>query len=187
MAVSPTTSYSFFPNIYNQDWFFIMGMGDGLRVAVTGVMKQQQYDPFEDSDRARREEFGDCLAEGLFWLLDHGLPLKRADVDHWMGFLGRRAFFIGCLSDEIAKGKLDQAETERIQASLATAWNTLKEIDSRLCVEYVDRWRRDLNTWRLFLAERPVSLDGGLDDALEYVRWHGVVRSSVLWPTSLQW
>jgi hypothetical protein len=185
MAVSPTTSYSFFPNIYNQDWFFIMGMADELRVAVTGLMKQQGYNPFEDPDRARREELGDCLAEGLFWLLDHGLPLNRADVDHWRAFLGRRAFFIGCLSDEIANRKLDQAQAERIQASLATAWNTLKKIEPDLCVEYVDRWRTDRDTWRSFLDERPVSLEGGLSAALEYARWDGVISSSVPWPTSL--
>lgn len=187
MAVSPISNRSFFPDIYNQDWFFILGTGDKLRIAVTGLMKQKRYDPFEDPDRARREEFGDCLAEGLFWLLDNGRPIQHADMAHWRSFLYRRELFLSYLRSRVTEREFDQAATERIQACLARSRETLGKIKAEFCAAYVEHWQTDLRAWKLFLEERPVSLNGGLGAALEYVRWDGVATSSVPWPTSLQW
>jgi hypothetical protein len=55
-------------------------------------MAQTPYDPFIDPFRARYEEFGDCLGEGLFALLDDGHPVSAAlDADYWRAFLADRA------------------------------------------------------------------------------------------------
>ena len=46
-----------------------------------GHAKQAEYDPFANPDRARREEFGDLLAEGLYALMggeDPSVPFERA-------------------------------------------------------------------------------------------------------------
>jgi hypothetical protein len=70
LAVDATSVSSFFPDVYNEDWFFLLD-GDRLRPsAITGSVTQKPYDPYANVARARSEEFGDCLAEGVFWLLD---------------------------------------------------------------------------------------------------------------------
>ena len=61
---------SFFPDIYNDDWFFLLGDKRIQSVAITGKVRQYPYDPFRTPDRARGEELGDVLAEGIYWLLD---------------------------------------------------------------------------------------------------------------------
>ena len=94
MAVAPTRTRSFFPANYNDDWFYILGEAQPPRVAVTGRMRQKKFDPFAKAERAHGEEFGDTLAEGLFWLLDDQLSLERADKEYWDSFLHRRARFI---------------------------------------------------------------------------------------------
>jgi hypothetical protein len=183
MAVSIKLDCSFFPNIYNQDWFFILGLGESPRIGVTGSMKQRWYDPFEDPDRARREEFGDCLAEGLFWLLDDGQSLKHADLGYWREFIDRRKLFLEYLSSRVNEREFDHTAIAQIRASLARSQEVLAEIQPEFCVEYVERWRSDRDTWRSFLEQRPASLCGGSDAALEYLGWGAVIKSSVPWPT----
>ncbi|WIV53042.1 hypothetical protein [Amycolatopsis nalaikhensis] len=56
LAVGEAAFGSFFPNIYNEDWFFLL---DGRRLrptAVTGTAMQRPYDPYRDPRRARGEE-----------------------------------------------------------------------------------------------------------------------------------
>src|SRR5215475_14013284 len=57
LAVAATRSTSFFPDIYNEDWFYLLDAnGKGLQsVAVTGEVCQYRYDPFRNPDRARSE------------------------------------------------------------------------------------------------------------------------------------
>ena len=67
LVVELNRAGSFFPDIYNDDWFFLLDGHKSLQpVAVTGQVIQYPYDPFRNPDRARTEEFGDVLAE---WML----------------------------------------------------------------------------------------------------------------------
>ena len=44
---------SFFPHVYNEDWFFLLG-DKGLRsTAIAGRAKQERYDPYYTRSRAR--------------------------------------------------------------------------------------------------------------------------------------
>jgi hypothetical protein len=166
LAVSPTGTRSFFPDIYNQDWFFLLGDGQPPRVAVTGRMRQKVFDPFADPDRARREELGDCLAEGLYWLLDDRLPLKRAGVEHWRRFLEGRTRFIESLLSKIDQNdRAGQRETR--VASLEVALKTREHVTPTLCAEYVRRWHEDLGTWQRLTNDTPTGLD--LDAALQHL------------------
>jgi len=71
LAVVLSRNHSFFPKIYNEDWFYLLDAEKGLQpLAVTGAVRQSPYDPYRSPERARAEEFGDVLAEGVFWLLD---------------------------------------------------------------------------------------------------------------------
>jgi hypothetical protein len=180
LAVDPLARSSFFPNIYNQDWLFILGYGQPANVAITGQMSQREYDPFADSSRARREELGDCIGEGLYWLLDHGSHVDDADFVHWRDFIDRRAYFIDYLVRKVRRRDWADGREERIIASLRVARSTLAHVTPGLCASFVSRWQADLATWRRFVDERPVGL--GVEKALEELNWPGVVRSASPWP-----
>ncbi len=95
LTVQVKRSNSFFPDIYNEDWFFLLDGDKGIQpVARTGEVRQYPYDPFRNPDRARAEELGDVLAEGLYWLLDQGRSIMDADQAHWSWFLPKRKRFI---------------------------------------------------------------------------------------------
>jgi hypothetical protein len=94
-VVGTARSRSFFPDIYNEDWFYLLDAKMGLQpLAASGEAIQRPYDPFRTPDRARAEELGDVLAEGTFWLLDQGRSVADADEAHWAAFLNRRGRFI---------------------------------------------------------------------------------------------
>ena len=182
MAVNPTRTRSFFPDIYNEDWFFILGNGLPSNIAITGQMKQKRYAPFAVPDRARREELGDCLAEGLFWLLDHRLPFSHADIDHWRDFLSRRSYFIDVLIGRLRDLDVSHPNRQRMAASLATAQQTFAHINPSLCRDFIQRWMTDLDVWRSFIDVAPVGLGAG--KALEHLDWSGVVVSDHSWPAA---
>jgi hypothetical protein len=175
LAVSPRRTRSFFPKIYNQDWFFLIGESQPPRVAMTGTMFQKKYDPFVDPDRARSEEFGDSLAEGLYWLLDHHLPLDMADTVHWRDFLHRRVRFIDDLLGRLDHHFDGKALQKRLRA-LEAARRTCSLIEPEFCVDYLNSWRADLESWLQFIDDSPTGL--GIDRAIEYLGLSGVAHRS---------
>jgi hypothetical protein len=179
LTVSPQLTKSHFPNIYNQDWFFIIGHGR-IHVAASGRMWQAACYPFDDPDRARREEFGDCLAEGLYWLLDDGRSIEDADYDHWDEFLSRRALFIKTLIDEVKIGDWVPARKDRVLSCLDSAQWITRWVKPGLCVEFVRRWRCDVITWQGFLESHEVR--GRVNEALEDLGWLTVLASAREWP-----
>ena len=53
LAVDVKRNRSFFPNIYNEDWFFVLDAGKRLQqVATVGQVIQDPYDPYRP-ERAR--------------------------------------------------------------------------------------------------------------------------------------
>jgi hypothetical protein len=148
LAVGRQSFTSFFPNIYNEDWFFLL---DDTRLrpsAVTGRAIQAPYDPYRDTMRARSEELGDCLAEGLFRLLDNGQRLTAATAGYWGDFLSKRRLFI----DEVlqkAETALTGEEKARITAALKAARGRNLLIEPAMCVNYMRAWRADRRLWQL--------------------------------------
>ena len=61
----------FFPEQYNEDWFFFSRLTARRDLAHVGYATQAPYDPFADPVRAQQEEFGDLLAEGLYALFEN--------------------------------------------------------------------------------------------------------------------
>jgi len=175
LALRPRRICSFFPNVYNQDWLFLLGAGQSPRVAVTGLMKQKEYDPFAHPNRARSEEFGDCLAEGLYWLLDNGQTPDQADERHWRNFLDHRRTFISHLLKKVAQ-RPDTAEQRKWQESLRASEATCALIDPRLCTKYVSLWRSDLEKWRASIALMPDRL--GLEKALAHLGWPALLSNA---------
>jgi len=157
LAVELERSTSFFPDIYNDDWFFLLDGDKRLQpTSVTGQVVQYPYDPFRGPERARAEELGDVLAEGIYWLLDQGRPIADADRGHWGRFLKRRARFI---EDVLAMVRADDAlgphEKDRRIAALKGALGRLALITPGLCESYLRAWAADRRQWQRHVGRLP--------------------------------
>ncbi|HUQ58490.1 hypothetical protein [Lentzea sp.] len=152
LAVHTRETSSFFPNIYNEDWFFLLN-GEKLRpTAVTGVAVQKPYDPFADDERARMEELGDVLAEGLYWLLDEDRPLGDANAGFWSRYLSMRQDFIRETVDMVRQTERNSERRARKVSSLTAALGRSRYIRPEWCEAYVQAWRADRKTWQDHVA-----------------------------------
>ena len=155
LAVHLERSNSFFPDIYNDDWFFLLDGDKGLQpTAVTGQVRQYPYDPFRSPERARAEEFGDVLAEGIYWLLDQDKSVLDADCGHWTRYLGKRRRFIDRVLNMVeADRALDAADKTRRIAALKGAKGRLALITPVLCESYLRAWAADRQSWQRHLQK----------------------------------
>ena len=165
LVVDTRRATSFFPDIYNEDWFFLLDGKSGLQpAAVTGRVVQYRYDPFRP-ERARSQEFGDVLAEGVYWLLDQQLSISDADEAHWATFLANRRHFIERVRAMVgSRPGLDHAEKARRDAALRASLVRLALITPQLCVDYLKAWQADQLAWWRHLDGLPREL--ALEEAL---------------------
>jgi hypothetical protein len=149
LAVDLKRSKSFFPDIYNDDWFFLLDGSKWLQpIAMTGQVTQYPYDPFRNPDRARAEELGDVLAEGTYWLLDQDRSFIEADQDHWRTFLAERCQFIEGVLAMVGKSALEPPEKARRIAALRGSLGRLALITPDLCEKYLRAWAIDRERWQ---------------------------------------
>ena len=94
---------SFFPNIYNEDWFFFSQEAADRKIAEVGTSRQLEYDPYRDPERAVKEEFGDLLAEGLYAHLDEKKDIPGADAAYWRDFKEIRKEFLRKVATSLAR------------------------------------------------------------------------------------
>ena len=155
LAVHLERSSSFFPDIYNDDWFFLLNGDKGIQpVGVTGAVRQWPYDPFRNPDRARAEEFGDVLAEGIYWLLDQGRSVTDADQAHWAKFLTKRKDFIERVLKMVEQdGTLESADRARRIAALKGSLGRLERITPEFCEKYLRAWAVDRQRWQRHLKQ----------------------------------
>jgi hypothetical protein len=155
LVVPGSRTLSFFPNIYNEDWFFLLDDDRLSPVAVTGKVTQKEYDPFRDASRARSEEFGDCIAEGVYALLDDGKKVHDADADYWRGYLEVRRRLIDDVLSRLPGAGLDAAERRRIVEALKGAQGRREFITPEMCVSYLRAWSADRKRWQTYLRRLP--------------------------------
>jgi len=168
LAVETSRTTAFFPDIYNEDWFYLLEERGLRRLAVTGEVWQAPYDPFRTPDRARAEELGDVLAEGVFWLLDEGKCVSDADdPQHWEMFLSKRRAFIEHVLELLPRAEVEPAERRRMAEALKAARGRLALIEPDLCVSYLKAWRADQKRWRAFVHRLPYKTSMG--DALRWL------------------
>ena len=197
MAVGMKRNRSFFPNIYNDDWFFVLDAGKRLQqVATVGQVLQYPYDPYRIR-RARAEEFGDVLAEGIFWLLDQGKPASEGDLGHWRDFLEHRKQFIQQVRSMVAsQTRIDPEERVRMEGALTAALGRCACITPELCVDYMkalatdqERWQRHIQQiWRQPKQSREEALSSltvrGEAPLTWYTTTSAAVRELVLKPAA---
>jgi hypothetical protein len=155
LVVHLERSDSFFPDIYNDDWFSLLDGDMGIQpVGITGKVRQYPYDPFRTPGRAREEELGDVLAEGIYWLLDQGGSIKDADRVHWTRFLGKRNQFIQRVLQMVEQdGTIEPAEQARRVAALKGSLGRLALITPDLCEKYLRAWLSDRLRWHRHLQK----------------------------------
>ena len=159
LAVELARSRSFFPDIYNDDWFFLLDGDRSLQsTAATGHVYQHPYDPFRTPERARGEELGDVLAEGLYWLLDQERSVMEADESHWSMFLARRSRFIRDILEMVEAAAIDGHEKDRRIAALRGSLGRLALITPGLCERYLAAWAADRRQWRRHVDLLPTRL-----------------------------
>jgi len=168
LSVGEAAFSSFFPNIYNEDWFFLL---DGMKLrpsAVTGTAIQKPYDPYRDARRARGEELGDTLAEGVFGLLDSHLGLAQASNAYWRDFLSDRRRIIRDTVKLVVDSPIEAAQKARMIDALKAAIGRSELITPELCVRYLRAWQEDCVRWRQRITElRRDHHDGsGVDHAV---------------------
>ena len=169
---------SFFPDIYNEDWFFFAREAASRQLRKVGKATQTEYDPYASPDRARCEEFGDLLAEGLFALIGQVDPSVRfrqqvqaADAAYWFRFIEARHDVITetmTLLGDVLERKGDNGRGSAALASLAAAQHQLDLIAPDDCVNFVDAWQDDLEEWQTFSSG--VNNVGSTRDAMDFLQ-----------------
>jgi hypothetical protein len=167
---------AFFPNIYNEDWFFFSEEAASQKIAQVGMSRQRKYDPYADPQRAVKEEFGDLLAEGLYARLDYARldahrDVPRVDVAYWTDFIQSRRDFLKRVAESLTRKLDDNLNRKKIREvhaaliSIGEARLQLERIDPELCQKFIDLWQADLAEWRRYLTKLPhfESIESALD------------------------
>jgi hypothetical protein len=183
LAVEVKRNCSFFPNVYNEDWFYMLDAEKRLQsVATVGEVLQYPYDPYLPG-RARMEEFGDVLAEGTFWLLDQGKTVADGDLAHWRDFLEERRRFIEQVRAMVgASAAIESGEQRRMAVALTAAHGRLRRITPQLCVDYLQAWAADQSRWQRHIQGVPCQPHKPKEGALRSLARKG--GTPLAWRTS---
>ena len=146
LAVNCFEQDGFFPEIYNEDWLFFYDDARSGGLGWPGQnARQLQYDPFQSTRRAERQEFGDVLAEGIYALLHLGADQEKATQDYWKTFLSARRRFLEEIIQRYDNAPLDKRV--KITDAVQTAKLRLMNIQPSTCENYLRAWRTDLSNW----------------------------------------
>jgi hypothetical protein len=128
---------------------------DRREVAAVGSVRQDFQDPFAELSRARDEEFGEVIGEGLIAWLHTGSLHSPLSEKYWAEFLRLRAAFI----ETVALGcrLSDHPDAARAGVALEIAESARRGLSPRVLADYVAAWWADRDSWRRFLTQ----LDAG--------------------------
>jgi hypothetical protein len=147
LGIASERRLSYFPDIYNEDWFFLLRHIHWVRrpgIAKVGEVSQRPYDPFE-AERSRYEEFGDVLAEGLLarrHLHRYGWQTRR----YWQSFLDARGTLLAGLLRDLPSSEVGQ-KGEAARRSVTAAQEQLQTISAETCVEFLRCFHEDVAKW----------------------------------------
>lgn len=160
LAVNTVGSFNFFPEIYNEDWLFFYDDALAGQLGSSGCSATQlPYDPFANPQKAKHQEFGDILAEGLYALLHKGAGPEFATRPYWREFIDTR----WSLLIELKKRAEAAGDGEMFRA-MESAITSLIYVQSQICTDYVRTWRDDLARWHRALSQ--VTRTSSIDNAL---------------------
>jgi hypothetical protein len=177
----------FFPDVYNEDWFFFGEAAARRRLVKAGEAHQKPYNPFAEPTRAETEEFGDLLAEGLYGLIEeHSAGSSFRQVTH----LAQERYWSSCIDVRCHDLEDTQARLEAFRArdtcsdsvsdaikSLEAALGRYKtgQINAERCAEFLEAWQRDISEWGRAYAR--INTLGSTRDAMDWLQlktWQSV-------------
>ena len=141
----PFEVYGFFPNIYNEDWIFMLPHILTRSVCSFGSIFQLPYNPFSDPNRAAFQEFGEIIAEGLYTLVSIKNYERRYEPQVWENEIIERRQTLISLKERLYNGEYRQV------IDIALKSNT--EITPMDCVTFIENWETDIAMWNRFLME----------------------------------
>jgi len=137
--------FGFFPQIYNEDWIFMLPHMEGGNICSLGSIRQEPYDPFGESSRPVFQEPGEIIADGLFALLACGRYADRLHQATWAAILSKRREWLTVLAER-ARNRLHRAAVEAARAQC-------QRITALDCTDYVNDLEHDRRTWNDSLEE----------------------------------
>jgi hypothetical protein len=162
----------FFPPVYNEDWLFWHDLVVRREVGCLGSVRQLEFDPFLDPQRATGEEFGDVLAEGLYELVHQDRSVLIGCLPgYWAGVIRRRREMLDGIESRLWDRRRrwthtrDGYEIVKVLGSVAAARAALDRLTAEGLAEFVAAWRYDQFHWnaRLHLLPRFEELAEALD------------------------
>jgi hypothetical protein len=176
---------SFFPDIYNEDWFFFAREAASRQLRKVGQATQLEYNPYASPGRARREEFGDLLAEGLFALMGQADPsvrfsdqLRAADRAYWSRFIEARHHVI-TETMALLSAAVERNGDGRLFSALLSLTAAQDQLDHMItaedCVRFVDAWQNDLKDWQTFSSH--VNNVGSTREAMDFLQLNTWTRA----------
>jgi hypothetical protein len=166
-----------FPPTYNEDWLFLFDPIAQGRVVAGSDVGQVSYDPYTSPARARDEEFGDVLGEGLYHLLHLGERVEAASqASYWHSVHAKRSKLIQRIIAELRRRLAvvaTESEHERLSHALAALEESRKQLTRATpesLADFVRRWRHDEELWAEYLGRLPER--DTLKEALVYLGLH---------------
>jgi len=169
---------SFFPDLYNEDWFFFAHEAADRELPRVGDANQPKYDPYASAERAQCEEFGDLLAEGVYALIGQeqesrpfGEQLSAATVAYWSRFIEARHEVITETRTSLHRLLDWDSTNSRVRSaldSLSAAEDQLDTLTPYICVDFLEVWRDDLADWQRFSTS--VNNVGSTREAMDFLQ-----------------
>jgi hypothetical protein len=149
----------FFPDIYNEDWLFLIAAARSSyrdSIGLGGFVQQLTFDPFS-RQRAKAEEVGDIIAEGLMNLLEDGdsaLLTQGGTRRYWHDAISLRASLIQELDEALAAESLPESAStySPVHDALSAALAVHELIGPEIIASYIRDWELDLADWQAHLA-----------------------------------
>jgi hypothetical protein len=141
----------FFPDVYNEDWFFFLEHAASGALPCVGKARQLEYKPFGDPMRAAREEFGDLLAEGLYALIEAGDGISRATESYWEIFIDARLSLFNEICSRLEK--VETNEAFRAVGSVQAARKQASLITPEDCLRFLEAWQEDRRRFQAIVAK----------------------------------
>jgi hypothetical protein len=166
LLVELTGDLPHFPPIYNEDWLFWHDQVVGRRIKRLGRVRQTRYDPYADPQRARREEFGDVLAEGLYELVHRRRSVLVGCLPgYWDDVIQRRTEMLDGIEARLWRRRQrclrlrrplltrDGHQISKVLSSVAAARAALELVTGEGLAEFVAAWRYDHFNWNARLHQ----------------------------------
>jgi hypothetical protein len=129
----------FFPQIYNEDWLFMLPHIDKHSVCEIGTIGQLPYDPFPSAEVGQFQEFGEIVADGLFELAAQKRLAERRKTAIWAERLRERSEWIGEVRSRV--------DDPRCLSILRSSAHVLDSVTPSDCVTFIDLWDSDRDRW----------------------------------------